>query len=118
MNPTHSYTMNDYQADASTTAFYKYKVIYPVLGLASEAGEVAGKLKKLIRDADVSFGGKVSLNDMQRADLAKELGDVLWYVSMAAKDIGVSLNDIAHINIEKLASRDARGKLGGSGDDR
>lgn len=111
-------TMNDYQADMAVTAFYKHKVIYPCLGLASEAGEVLGKIKKLMRDDQITFGETFKLTDMQRADIAAELGDVLWYVAAIARDLGISLNEVAHMNIERLQSRKARGKLGGSGDRR
>lgn len=114
----HNYTMNQYQADAATTAIYKWKVIYPALGLANEAGEVLGKLKKLIRDGDVRFDGERKITDQQRADLGAELGDVLWYISNLARDLGLNLNDVAAMNIEKLQSRQARGVLGGSGDNR
>ena len=114
----HNYTMNEYQADAATTAIYKWKVIYPALGLANEAGEVLGKLKKLIRDNDVRFDGKSKITDQQRADLGAELGDVLWYISNLSRDLGLTLNDIAVMNLEKLLSRQERGTLGGSGDNR
>lgn len=111
-------TMNDYQADTASTAIYKWKVIYPALGLSSEAGEVLGKLKKMIRDQDVKFDGTGKLTDQQRADLASELGDVLWYIAALSRDLGISLNEVAHINLEKLQSRKSRGTLGGSGDNR
>jgi len=114
----HNYTMNEYQADAAATAIYKWKVIYPALGLANEAGEVLGKLKKLIRDNDVRFDGKSKITDQQRADLGAELGDVLWYISNLSRDLGLTLNDIAAMNLEKLLSRQERGTLGGSGDNR
>ena len=114
----HNYTMNEYQADAATTAIYKWKVIYPALGLANEAGEVLGKLQKLIRDNDVRFDGKSKITDQQRADLGAELGDVLWYISNLSRDLGLTLNDVAVMNLEKLLSRQERGTLGGSGDNR
>ena len=114
----HNYTMNEYQADAAETMIYKWKVIYPALGLANEAGEVLGKIKKMIRDQDLFLDGRHRITDEQRAALAAELGDVLWYIAALAKDLNVSLNDVAAINIEKLHSRKIRGVLGGSGDDR
>ena len=114
----HNYTMNEYQADAAATAIYKWKVIYPALGLANEAGEVLGKLKKLIRDSNVRFDGEGKITDQQRADLGAELGDVLWYISNLARDLGLNLNDVAAMNVEKLQSRQARGVIGGSGDNR
>ena len=111
-------TMNDYQADTASTAIYKWKIIYPALGLANEAGEVLGKIKKLIRDNEVRFDGTKDLTDAQRADIAAELGDVLWYIAALSRDLGVPLNDVAHMNLEKLKSRKERGTLGGSGDNR
>ena len=114
----HNFTMNEYQADAAATAIYKWKVIYPALGLANEAGEVLGKLKKLIRDNDVRFDGGSKITDQQRADLGAELGDVLWYISNLSLDLGLTLNDVAAMNLEKLLSRQARGAIGGSGDNR
>lgn len=116
-------TMNDYQADAAATMIYDYKVIYPALGLASEAGEVCDKIKKLIRDQGFKFDGSdhmrgSKLTDAQRADIIFELGDVLWYVAALSRDLGVSLNELAHMNIEKLKARQERNKLSGSGDNR
>lgn len=115
---THNYTLNEYQADMAQTAIYKWKVIYPALGLANEAGEVGGKIKKLIRDDGIRFDGSAKLTDKQRADIAAELGDVLWYIAALGRDLGISLNEIATMNLEKLFSRQERGTLGGSGDDR
>ncbi len=87
-------------------------MVYPVMGLANEAGEVAGKVKKIFRD----HGG--TLSDAHIEDISKELGDVLWYVSQVAAEINVPLSRIASENIEKLQSRKARGTLKGSGDNR
>ena len=116
-------TMNDYQADAAATMIYKLRVIYPALGLASEAGEVCDKIKKLIRDHDFKFDGSdhirgAQLTDKQRADIIFELGDVLWYVAALSRDLGVSLNELAHMNLEKLKLRQERNKISGSGDNR
>lgn len=83
-----------------------------VLGIAGEAGEVTDKVKKIIRDK----GGYASEKD--RAEIAKELGDVLWYVANVARYLGVSLSDIAEGNIKKLSSRKNRNKLHGEGDNR
>jgi NTP pyrophosphatase (non-canonical NTP hydrolase) len=110
--------MNEYQADAATTMIYKWKIIYPALGLASEAGEVADKIKKLIRDENIKFDGKEELSDRQRAEILYELGDVLWYVAALSRDLGVSLNELAHMNLEKLRLRQMANKLNGSGDNR
>jgi len=111
-------TLNDYQADTASTAIYKWPIIYPALGLANEAGEVLGKIKKMIRDDDVRFDGERMLTESQREDIAAELGDVLWYVAALARDIDYSLNDVAIQNLWKLEDRKARNKIGGSGDDR
>jgi len=111
-------SLNEYQADAAATMIYKWKVIYPALGLASEAGEVCDKIKKMIRDQDIRFDGSEKLTDAQRADIIFELGDVLWYVAALSRDLGVSLNELAHMNLEKLKMRQERNKLSGSGDHR
>lgn len=106
--------IDDYQRFASITAKYpKEKGLeYCVLGLASEAGEVAGKLKKAIRDED----GVIS--DERKADLIAEVGDVLWYVSMVALELNVPLSTVAEKNLDKLLSRQARDVIGGDGDNR
>jgi len=111
-------SMNEYQAETASTAIYKWRVIYPALGLVNEAGEVGGKIKKLIRDEGLKFDGTDNLTDKQRAAIGSELGDVLWYIAALARDLGISLNEVAHMNLEKLSDRKARGKIGGSGDDR
>jgi len=101
--------MDDYQRQARKFAIYdkSYKVVYPTLGLSSEVGEVSDKLKKWLRDGHA-----------EKEDLAKELGDVLWYVAILAEDLGFTLSDVAIMNLEKLDSRKKRGKLRGSGDNR
>lgn len=105
---------NDYQRKTGDTAIYptKQAANYLTLGLVSEAGEVAGKVKKIIRDN----GGIFTASDEQ--DLAAELGDVLWYVAQLADILGFDLLDIADRNLDKLKSRSARGVLIGSGDKR
>ncbi|MFA5747365.1 MAG: nucleoside triphosphate pyrophosphohydrolase family protein [Candidatus Paceibacterota bacterium] len=106
---------NQYQEEARKTAVYPNmgnNFIYPTLGLAGEAGEVAEKIKKIIRDGD----GIVS--EEKRADLAKELGDVLWYVAALSGELGLKLDEVALRNVEKLRSRQERGKIRGAGDDR
>lgn len=115
---THEYTMNEYQADAAKTMIYKWKVIYPALGLANEAGEVLGKIKKLIRDNDVDFKGNSTIPAHKKQELGDELGDVLWYVAALSKDLGLDLNTVAHMNHVKLLSRQERGVIKGSGDKR
>jgi NTP pyrophosphatase (non-canonical NTP hydrolase) len=106
--------LSDYQRESRRTAEYPREawLAYPALGLAGEAGEVAEHVKKAIRDD----GGTVS--DERRAAMSKELGDVLWYVAQLASELGLELDDIAAQNLEKLFSRQQRGVLSGSGDDR
>lgn len=108
-------TFDEYQDITSETAVYPtlgHPVVYPALGLVGEAGEVAEKVKKLMRD----HHGE--LDDAHRSSLAKELGDVLWYLAQVAQQAGLSLQDIAELNVHKLRSRRKRGQLTGSGDDR
>jgi NTP pyrophosphatase (non-canonical NTP hydrolase) len=107
---------DDYQKKALTTVLTtddKFKdLLHWVLGINGESGEIAEKVKKIIRDKN----GEVSEQDKQ--DLAKEIGDVLWYLAVFADQLGVSLDDIAQQNLDKLQSRKKRGVLGGSGDNR
>ncbi len=109
-------TFEEYQKRALSTVIStddEFKdLLHWVLGINGEAGEVAEKVKKIIRDK----GGKVS--DGDKKELAKELGDVLWYIAVFAHDLGVSMDDIAQGNLDKLQSRKQRGVLGGSGDNR
>ncbi len=105
----------EYQSESGKTAIYPDKgsnFIYPVLGLVGEAGEVAEKIKKILRDS------KGEIGDRKKEEIKKELGDVLWYLSQLSTELNLSLSDIAELNIEKLQSRRARGTLHGSGDDR
>ena len=106
--------LSEYQLRSRRTAEYPRAawLAYPALGLAGEAGEVAEHAKKAIRDD----GGEVS--DERRAAMAKELGDVLWYVAQLATELDLTLDEIADQNLEKLLSRQRRGVLSGSGDDR
>jgi NTP pyrophosphatase (non-canonical NTP hydrolase) len=106
--------LSEYQRQSRRTAEYPREawLAYPALGLAGEAGEVAEHAKKAIRDD----GGKVS--EERRAAMSKELGDVLWYVAQLATELGLDMDEIAGQNLEKLFSRQARGVLSGSGDDR
>jgi NTP pyrophosphatase (non-canonical NTP hydrolase) len=104
--------INTYQEEAAKTAIYKDKLIYPTLGLAGEAGEMANKVKKILRD------NAGELSDEVRKDLIKELGDVMWYCAALANDLGVSLGEVCFCNIEKLKSRQERNQIGGSGDNR
>lgn len=105
----------EYQIKARHTAIYPdidANIYYPALGLASEAGEVCGKIKKIMRDN----GGVVSVET--RLKLTDELGDVLWYVSNLASELDIDLERMAVRNIDKLALRKERNTLKGDGDNR
>lgn len=109
--------IDTYQYETGKTAIYpndteSEAVNYTLLGLANEAGEVLGKWKKVIRDK----GGELDYES--RKDMAKELGDVLWYLARAADELGYMLGDIAIANLKKLEDRAERGVIGGSGDSR
>ena len=103
------YEFDAYQDFTDDTAIYPPEkgLEYTALGLASEAGEFAGKVKKMIRDKTYDTEAMIA-----------ELGDVLWYVARAAAELDVHLSDVAKDNVEKLKSRKERGKLKGSGDNR
>ena len=104
-----------YQERCRETARYPQvgaNPIYPTLGLCGEAGEVADKVKKVLRDREGRF------DDAVRDDLKLELGDVLWYVAQLASELDLSLSEIAEANLAKLASRAARNVISGSGDRR
>jgi NTP pyrophosphatase (non-canonical NTP hydrolase) len=105
----------EYQSLSRRTATYPRAgddLTYPALGLCGEAGEVAEKVKKTLRDDDGV------LTDERREALSRELGDVLWYLSQVATEAGLDLEEIAAENLDKLFSRQERGVLRGSGDDR
>ena len=104
-----SLDMEDYQKQAADTAIYssKHAVIYPALGLAAEAGEVANKVKKILRDGD-----------FDRKAIADEIGDCLWYIAALCRDLNIDMQEIADNNIKKLKDRLERGVLSGSGDNR
>ena len=107
-----NWNLNNYQMQAKKFAIYpeRMKVVYPALGLAGEAGEVADKVKKIYRDdrTDARF----------LAEIAKEIGDVMWYCAALANDLGFDLQQIAEMNIHKLKSRKAAGTIVGTGDNR
>ena len=111
-------TLDEYQRGALRTASYPeaVRILYPALKLAGESGEVAEKLGKLMRDEGWLPG--TPLSEAQRTALTHELGDVLWYVAVLASDLGVDLEAVGAINLDKLASRQRRGVIGGSGDAR
>ena len=108
-------TLNEYQDAARKTAIYPNigsNPTYPVLGLCGETGEIAEKMKKAIRDE----GGVIS--ETRRTEMIKEVGDVMWYIASLASELGVTLDEVAQANVAKLASRQNRGVLTGSGDNR
>ena len=108
-------TLSDFQRRSRATAVYPGagdNLLYPTLGLCGEAGEVAEKVKKMVRDD----GGE--LTAARRDALAGELGDVLWYVAQLATEADLDLGDVAQANLAKLRSRQERAVLQGSGDDR
>jgi NTP pyrophosphatase (non-canonical NTP hydrolase) len=106
--------LSDYQRLSRATAEYSREawLAYPALGLAGEAGEVAEHAKKAIRDDGAE------ITEERRAAMAKELGDVLWYVAQLATELDLDLGEVAEGNLEKLLSRQRRGMLHGSGDER
>lgn len=106
--------IQDYQTQASKTAIYNDAdvIIYPALGLLSEAGEVAGKVKKVLRDKNGHF------DPDEREKIADEVGDVLWYIASLCTDLGIGMETVAQRNLDKLNSRMARGVISGSGDNR
>lgn len=106
---------NDYQRESRKTwnlIHTDHPIVYPTLGLVNEAGEVAGKVKKIFRDKN----GEISEQD--REALKQELGDVLWYLAQIATEIGVGLDEVASANLSKLFDRLERGKIRGDGDTR
>jgi NTP pyrophosphatase (non-canonical NTP hydrolase) len=109
-------TFDEYQLKALTTIISTgdelKDTLHWVLGINGEAGEVAEKVKKIIRDQN----GNMTPED--KTELAKEIGDVMWYLAVFAHQLGFSLDDVAKTNLDKLSSRKSRGVLGGSGDNR
>jgi NTP pyrophosphatase (non-canonical NTP hydrolase) len=107
--------LNQYQVASRRTwslIHTDHAIVYPTLGLTNEAGEVAGKIKKIFRDR----GGVIS--DADREALKHELGDVLWYLAQICTELDLTLEEVATTNISKLADRMARGAIGGDGDQR
>lgn len=109
-------TFDDYQKQAITTNLAKEdrlkELMQQVLGLGDEAGEVQAIFKKWIRDHDADP------SKLDTKNVAKELGDILWYIAVVAHDLDIPLSEVAKLNVEKLRSRQQRGTLKGSGDDR
>lgn len=111
-----SLSLNDYQKAALKTARGHEKpneIFHLVLGLTGETGEIAEKFKKLVRDSDEGDVSKLDVND-----ITKEMGDVMWYLAVLADYLGVPLEEVAKQNMAKLADRQKRGVLSGSGDNR
>ena len=104
----------DYQHQSRFFVIYKEsdKIFYPTLGLTSEAGEVAGKVKKMVRD------DQGELTEERRSAIVSEIGDCLWYLAQLCTDLNVNLGHVAEENLEKLNSRLARNVVQGSGDNR
>ena len=116
-------SLDEYQELAARYAIYKEKfsygdslhVLYPVLGLVSESGEVADKIKKIVRDTDNDL---YRLPSTTKIEVMKELGDCLWYIALIADELQYDLSEVAEINLNKLSSRRERNQLKGSGDNR
>jgi len=108
-----SSTFEEYQKQSRKTwglIHVDHPIVYPTLGLVNEAGEVAGKIKKIFRDK----GGLISEEDQQA--LKSELGDVLWYLTQICTELDLTLEEVAETNLEKLFSRLERGTIKGEGD--
>lgn len=114
MKEKYKMDFNKYQETAVETAIYPdtHRILYPALGMAGEAGEVANKVKKIIRD------GTDNLPEDWKDQLASEIGDVLWYCAALANDLGMPLSLIAAQNRDKLLERKQKGTISGSGDKR
>ena len=107
--------LNHYQKESRKTALYPdvgNNAIYPTLGLVGEAGEVADKVKKILRDKQGLF------DEDSKEEIKFELGDVLWYISQLSSELGYDLEEVANSNLKKLNSRMKRGQIQGSGDNR
>jgi len=111
--------LNDYQKKARETALYPgvgNNFVYPTLGLAGETGEVVEKIKKLMRNDGINDPHAIPRE--KKDELAKEMGDVLWYLAQLATELEITLETIAQKNLEKLQSRKERGMLQSEGDNR
>lgn len=112
-------TLNEYQDNAAKTANYGLEgQEYTLLGLINEAGECAGVVKKYIRGDYDNPDDEGQAYETARNKLSKELGDVFWYLAMCAKEWGYTLDEIAQMNLDKLADRQERNVIKGDGDDR
>lgn len=108
-------TLNEYQTKALSTAIFPRdnEIPYLALALCGESGEVADKVKKVIRDKSENFA-----DEKTRNEIAMEIGDCLWYIANLANSLGLTLNEIANMNIDKINRRKQNGTLQGSGDNR
>lgn len=107
--------LKKYQKESRKTAVYQGKdksYIYPMMGLAGETGEVIEKIKHVFRDKNNKFDAE------SKKEIAKEMGDVLWYLAQLSTELGLSLDKIATENLTKLQSRKKRKKILGRGDNR
>lgn len=114
-----SMDFEEYATQAMETAIYPDALIYPMLGLQGEVGELSEKLKKYFRDNDHEVTMEDCLVEMPaelRYDMAQECGDILWYLTAIVIDLGYSLDEVAALNLEKLESRSRRNRLKGRGD--
>lgn len=107
-------TFDYYQKEMIKTAIYdkQYAVVYPLLGATGELGEIANKYQKVLRD------NKGILSPEVKKEILKEIGDTLWFLTALTQDLGYTIQEVAKENLSKLESRHARGKIGGSGDNR
>jgi NTP pyrophosphatase (non-canonical NTP hydrolase) len=111
--------LNEYQDAAVATAQYPNlgeNILYPMMGLAGESGEAVDKVKKLWRNRNITSGKEYTFTE--KLELAKELGDTMWYIAAALKEIGYTMSECATLNIEKLLDRQARNVIRSSGDNR
>lgn len=108
-------SLNRYQQESRKTWGYvpmNHPIVYPTMGLVNEAGELAGKIKKIFRDKAGVIG------EAEREALKGELGDVLWYLAQICTELDLTLEEVAEANLEKLFSRLERGQIRGDGDNR
>jgi NTP pyrophosphatase (non-canonical NTP hydrolase) len=115
------YTFKEYQEKALSTASYPSignNLVYPSLGLAGEAGELVDKIKKISRNKGILVPSKSDLTEDEKLAIIKELGDVCWYVSALAGELGTTLTEVATININKLFDRRDRNVIKSEGDNR
>jgi len=116
-----SMTMEEYSVEAMDKAIYPDALIYPMLGLQSEVGELSQHLKRFFRDNDYEVTMEDCVAEIPaelRLEMAKEVGDIIWYATAVASDLGYSLDEVVSLNLEKLEDRKRRGVIKGAGDNR